>query len=155
IKFLQESAAKSFINTEWFQAKLEILARQVQEFKALVDEKNCEAIIAKLEAIPGRGEQNALGDGHREAYQFLEDDILRPSDPFGNVFSAKSWFQYWDTIHRYPLQMANAQLYPWKERIMYFFLGGDVRKYFKDNMRWLNAGIENFFHSLSEMYYSR
>jgi hypothetical protein len=153
IKFLQEAATKASITAQWFKTQYEMLARDVNELNLLVAEKNLPQIITKLNTQI-RANVRSNSPEPDISYEFLEDDTLVYDDPFGYARPHDTlWLDLWSSLHEHPLQMSHAQLYPWSERVIYFLFGADVRKYFKDNLRWLYAGVELFYLSLYEMYH--
>jgi hypothetical protein len=152
IKFLQAAAAASFTRKEWFQIKYQKLAAQVHEFKQWVDDNNISAIIAKIDR-DARLEGLPSDIPLISKYKTIEEDTFDRQHPFGVVDSNRPWFALWKTEHSHPLQMPFADLYPWRERVLYFLFGCDVRKYFKDYMRSIKASADHVKKDVRNNYF--
>lgn len=157
IVLLENLAEKSFITAEIFDDYFNSLRAEVITLKEKVQQEKVSDIVT----IP-EPEQKTEAPKKKNATlaHFVEhpDDTLDHHRRYGYVpplyldpFKFSFWPQYWDYRHEDPLQMPNSKSYPWSERAMYFFLGSDVRKYFKDSMRYLKTGYYLFFGGGSDI----
>ncbi len=150
INFLKAAVRKEELSDEWKNQQLATLQQQVTDF---VNDQGRNVVSVE--------EVNA-----EEQYRLQPDDTLDRDNFFGYAFINLDtmWPAYWDAYwpvssggfredpSLFPLQMQHAHVYPWHERALYFLVGGDVRKYFKDQWRVFKVGFEAFKGIMSQYY---